>query len=1251
MRKLFYILSLVLLLCTPIGAIAQNDIFFIDWKRMPLDSVIPRYTEVIPLESDYSKYNYDVRLLYPEWKEMTKLETAKMNRWVDQVSTDLVLNSFVGVSRGKGMLDVDFVPVVKRDGKLYKLMSAKMEIEALPKSQSATADISSVMGVRKAAMKTAAASERYAANSKLSQGRWVKISVREDGMYRLTRSALLKMGFKNPQNVHLYGYGGYRLSEESNPANEYDDLQEVPLYQVNSDTWLFWGNGLVYWDGNTRVFNQYARGSCYFLTEEETPGKIETIDGTATMSGAPITTFADHVLYEKDEFAYAQFGRNLFENANFSGSGARTYKLTTPTESTSNERLSIVFTAAAKSPTTLSPQVNGNTLTNMTVPAIGSYQYGASVSKLLDVSSYKKGAEWTIKLASTSGNDAHLDYLALHFIRPISPGQTFVAFSSTRTGAGMFQVSDCNEWCKVMQIGEPGSPARLIEGKLDAGKFTFSTENLSRRYVCFNIYAKYPEPQVVGEVDNQNLHGLSAADMVIIIPESGKLQYQAERLAETHRAVDGLRVHVVRADQVYNEFSSGTPDATAYRRLMKMFYDRAEGRDEDMPRYLLLMGDCSFDNRMISSAWSRVNPKDYLLCFESENSFSDTQSYVMEDYFGLLDDGEGKNLTREKIDLGVGRFPVTSADEAKIMVDKVVDFISNSNAGAWKNVVMMLGDDGDNNSHMEYCDDVANSIIENYPELEVKKVMWDAYTRVSTLSSNTYPEVTNTIKKQLEDGVMMMNYTGHGGAYLLSHEGVWHTEDYENFKSMQLPLWFTAACDIMPFDGQTVNQGEQAVLTKEGGALAFIGTTRTVYATNNMHLNRLFSKYVFGNDSKGRRLRLGDALRQAKVDLVGSETMHLENKLQYALLGDPALVIGAPLNRVRLDAIIDNSTGKETDVLRAGMNVKLVGHIEDAEKNPISQFRGVLTARIYDSMDTITCKRNGSEVSDAFVFHDRSSVIYEGRDSVRNGQFSLTFVVPKDIKYSNYSGRIVMYAINESRNVEANGFSEDFTVGGSVETSDNVGPEIEMSLNGEFGGVVNASPFLSARLSDVNGINSSGKGVGHDILLSVDNDPNMTYVLNDYFMSDFGDFTKGSLAYVIPVLPAGPHTLYLRAWDLLNNTSLSEMDFIVDPSYEPSIISLTASPNPAKTSTTFILSKNLSGSECNFLIEVFDYAGRRMWMQEGSGISPSGTFYIPWDLSIGNGNGRIGPGIYIYRATITEGQSKRVTKSQKLIVN
>ena len=275
-----------------------------------------------------------------------------------------------------------------------------------------------------------------------------------------------------------------------------------------------------------------------------------------------------------------------------------------------------------------------------------------------------------------------------------------------------------------------------------------------------------------------------------------------------------MSVRIVPADELFNEFSSGTPDANAYRRYLKMFYDRAGNNESLMPKSLLLFGDCAWDNRMKSSAWNNYSTDDFLLCFESENSFSSTDCYVNDGFFCSLDDGEGGDPAgSDKHDIAVGRFPVRTAEEAKIMVDKTIAYAENKNAGSWQNVVMFMGDDGNDNLHMADANEAAAMVEELNPGLVIKRVMWDAYTEVATSTGNTYPEVASIIKQQQANGALVMDYCGHGSQGQISHEGVLHLSDFKNFPNTNLPLWITASCDIAPFDSQTENIGEETVLS------------------------------------------------------------------------------------------------------------------------------------------------------------------------------------------------------------------------------------------------------------------------------------------------------------------------------------------------------------------------------------------------------------------------------------------------------
>ena len=1230
-----------------IAAQQEKELTFtsLDWDEMQIDSVLPVYTEVVPLETDYKTHTYSVSLLYPEYVALSSKEAEVAARFDSLLSETIDIETFVGIERGKGLLDISFIPIRRQGSKYEKLISAQIVINATRS------------GRLNAARQGVSSEGRYVNSSRMASGKWVKVSITEDGLYQFSRNSLAQMGFSNPNNVHLYGYGGHLQKELIREGTHYDDLVEVPLYYNNqTDSWIFWGNGLVYWNEDTRVRNTYANNAYYFLTEEDAPSTMQTLSFDPSLPRNTYTTTRAHTLYEKDEAAWYSIGRHLFDGENYVNSNSHNYTLNA-NDPAGNGRLTVIFTSSSSITNHINVTINGTTSGTFNVMPPGDYTYASSAMREFDLSS-STPATLNINIRTDAGKKGRLDYLAYSYDRRLSlstNGLSYVDFTRPEKGPARFNITGTN--VRVIRTGNLEARDALVQGTQQGNTYTINVDNGAEHFVAFNTAANFPEPTLIGEVGNQNLHSLSNIDMVIIIPASGKLYKEAKRLADAHEQYDGLRMAIVRADQVYNEFSSGTPDPTAYRRLMKMLYDKADN-DLNSPRYLLLFGDCAWDNRMLSSTWyGNYNPDDFLLCYESENSFSDTKSYIMEDYFGLLDDGEGYNPIREKSDIGIGRFPVTQSSAAKIMVDKCITYMSNQNAGPWRNLVYMLGDDGDENEHMKYANNVAENIITKYPSMEVHKIMWDAYTRVSSANSNTFPEATKQIKKQMKDGALVMNYTGHAATYGFSHEFVLLREDFETNKSTKLPLWVTCACDVMPFDAYGSNIGETAVLNPNGGALAFYGTTRTVFASQNYNMNRYFMQYLFArNNTTGKRNCIGDAIRLAKNSIIsdGREAGYLENKLQYALLGDPALTMGNPMQKIILDKINDIEVDGTPIPLKAGQRVKINGHVEQADGSVMTGFNGILYMRLFDNLETITCLNSAKAATTPFTFTDRSAMLYESQDSIRAGLFSEEFIIPVDINFSNEPGRFVFYALNSEGNIEANGYNEDIPLGGMVDNTDfdKDGPQIFAYLNDEEfqnGGTVNATPLFVAQLNDASGISCSGNGIGHDLSLCIDGRSDLTYNINDYYAHEFGDFTRGTAAYNIPQLDNGPHNLTFRAWDVLNNTNTTSLDFVVDDGLTTNILRLMASQNPAITSTNFMVSIDLPGSECDFVIEVFDFSGRLIWTHEESSADEKGVYTVTWNLTNGAG-AKVDTGIYLYRCRVRSGQSKWTSKTQKIMV-
>lgn len=344
------IISIALAMVFAIKVSAQDRLTYLDWNVLSQDSVCPVYSEVVPLESDYRHNTYRISLEYPTWEPLNAKEKALAEKHAKEIGETVAIDHYISVNRGEGLLNYSFVPIIRRDGKLQKLVSAKVVISPLPKPHTSRSS------VRK--------QERYAANSVLATGTWKKIHITEDGIYRLTPSFLAGMGFHDPSKVHLYGYGGHQQPDVLDADNDFDDLEEVPLYKTANGDLLFWGNGLLYWDGVNRVFNAYANKATYFLTEGETRQDIGTeasYEGTVKQT---VSTTLGHALHERDDYAWFRGGRNLVESTLFSGAYSKNYTLS-GIKSLGNEKLTVVFTGNDVA-TPLTIWANGATVTTRT---------------------------------------------------------------------------------------------------------------------------------------------------------------------------------------------------------------------------------------------------------------------------------------------------------------------------------------------------------------------------------------------------------------------------------------------------------------------------------------------------------------------------------------------------------------------------------------------------------------------------------------------------------------------------------------------------------------------------------------------------------------------------------------------------------------------------------------------------------------------------------------------------------------------
>lgn len=1217
-------------------------------RVLPLEDGVPCFATRMDVPPSVAASGVRVVVEYPEYESLSLREVRRLKRAGFRPGAEPVCEWWLGRSRGECSVDVRLVPIVRRGGRWMRLVGCKLTVRPVAQR-----------------VERREAGRRYAEHSVLSAGRWVKVAVGAEGVYQLTHAELKAMGFADPARVKLYGTGGGVLPEVLRPGGDdalVDDLCEVPLYR-RSDAVLFFAHGPERWLWDAQqaawrhVANLYSTRSYYFLTEGEAPLPLQVAQ-VADAPTADTTLCAGRALVERDVYSWYQGGRLFFDGHDLATGGSQTVKLLTPGASDvlpSTLTISVGASSASRG-ATVAPQLDGAALHTFSVPAISSSVGDARVRQTVYVTRLSAD-ETSVRLKVAGAAEARLDFVRASYARRLDARHAPYFFGYPDLNAPLrLRIAGATADTRVWRLGRGGQPAAEMQGTLRDDHLEVVVATGAERYAIVNTEAHYPSPTVVGEVAQQDLHADGPTDMVIVTPPSGLLNAEAQRLAEAHRTHQGLRVRVVQADRIYNEFAGGSPDATAIRRYMKMLYDRAASPDE-APRYLLLFGDCANDNRMQTPEWAGFSPHDFLPSYEANGNDSivgTIYSYVTDDYFGLLDDGEGANIVNEKVDLGIGRFPCHDAASAAILVDKAISYMRNEHVGSWKNTICLLGDDGDYNEHMNDAENVGKAIsAASAGSFNLKKVYWDAYPPTITATGFRCPEATEVLRETMTKGAVMMNYSGHGDPRQLSKSRILALEDFANCASPNMTLWVLASCEISPYDKQMDDVSRTALINKAGGAIAFVCASRAVYASYNNSLNTAYCRYVMGRDATGRRYSMGDALRLAKNDMVAGSDRTM-NKMKYALLGDPALVLATPTAALTIDSVNGQAVAPgEMLTFRAGEVVRLSGRALTAEGQTDSAFDGAITATLYDREREVVCKNNKNSGA-AFVYPDRGNALLQGNDSIRNGRFAMSMLIPYNISYTDDAARLSLYAVTNDKQQEASGVYEDFCLNGTVEMSvpDTLAPQVYVYLDDpDFpdGGEVGTDALFVAQVSDDFGINTTASSSGRDMELTLDGGAGV-YNLNENFSFDSGSYKSGRATFHLTGLTDGRHTLSFKVWDVNGNSTVKHLKFSVGATAAKAF-EVSATDNPARTSTTFIthLPQEEMLQGCSVTNEVYSLSGQLLWSHTTTHETPTSYSCTSWNLTQTNGSPLPG-GLYLYRSKVKWDGGERETEARKLII-
>ncbi|MCU0442372.1 MAG: type IX secretion system sortase PorU [Bacteroidia bacterium] len=1176
--------------------------------------------------------------------------------WTSNLSDSISLNWQLLTNKKQNELHLQFIPIREnpQTGKMEKLVTAEILVnyQLIPQSPL-------VFG------KTS-----YATTSLLATGQWYKISVNQSGVYVLTKAYLKSIGINadaiDPRTIKIYGYSG--MLPQRNNAPRFDDLLENAIVVEGesdgvfdeNDRVLFYGDAPTQWSYNANtqrydhVTHLYSDVTCYFLTVGGTQGiRIQQ----APVAGTPTATVNqyDHLyVYEKEVYNLIKSGRRWM-GEEFNRITNYTFPVNMGTVNTA-EPVILVSSVAARSftPSSFSITQNNQFISNQSVGAVfADYESAYAASSLIATSF--NATSGNINLSYTynipiPGSLGWLDYFELQSRNLLVQNGGQLLFRDRRSVApnaiATFDITSqlpLNVW----DVTKPHQIKRLNTNFTGSSvQFVASTDSL-REYISFTGN-QFLTPISMVAMPNQNLHGLPQADVLIITHP--QFINESNALANFHRTRSGLSVHVVTPDAIYNEFSSGTQDVSAIRDFVRMFYKKASIPAE-MPKYLILFGRASYDYK------NRIpNNTNFVPTFQSIESFAPTATYNSDDYFGFLDDNEGKWESaadgKELLDIAIGRLPAQDNTQAQNMLSKITNYVSKPLFGDWKTKLVFVADDEDGNLHQTQANNLANRATNEFKDYNIKKIFIDGYEEENTAGGARNPTAQREIVQSVEQGAMLINYTGHGGEVGWASERILNTDDIQGWTNgLKLPLFVTATCEFSRFDDPArTSAGEMALLNPNGGAIALFTTVRLVFSSANFALNNyLLDNIGLDSASAFDRKRLGEILRLTKNDYISSD----KNERNFTLLGDPVIYLAYPSHRVVTTEINNQPVSITPDTLKAFAKVTISGKVTDINNNDLNQFNGIVYPTIYDKTATYRTIGNNLGSLPTQTFTMRNNVIYRGKASVKNGKFTFSFIVPKDIAYEIGLGKISYTADNGL--LDGIGRLDNIIVGGTSDSIpiDQAGPDIRLFLNDEkfvFGGITGENPTLLVKLKDEHGVNITGRGVGRDISMVLNNDVTKTVTLNEFYQAKLDNYQEGEVRYKLASLPAGKHTLTVRAFDVYNNSSDALLEFIVASSSEMAIQNILNYPNPFTTQTTFHFDHNKAGEPITVQIQIYTISGKIVKTLQTESISQGNHFdQLTWDGKDEFGD-NIGKGVYVYKVKVLSGSGKSAQDFQKLVI-
>ena len=1128
-------------------------------------------------------------------------------------------------------------------------------------------------------------------NSVLATGNWYRFYIQKSGAYLINKSFLSSLGINpndvDPRNIRIYGNGGRMLpllNSEYYPIdlteNAIEVLGENDGVFDNDDAIIFYGEGVDNWNENSKTFgNLYEEKSYYYLNYDLGTGK-RIINAPQPTGDATtlFTVFDDEVFYEKDLVNIGKIGRRWY-GENFKTNNEQTFNFSFPNVVIGSQLiLNAAFAGKSVVSTNFKIDANGTNIANVGLSPNSGQLFSVSETFNQFAVADNIALKLTYNNFGVPTSEGYLDYISIKSKRNLTGyGKQFRFqnnLSSSGSGIANYTITNANNINRVWNITDIWNVTK-VSVNIPTISFNANLGSL-QKYIAVDFNDLYtPAKESTIRIGNQDLKGTiffdeegltKDIDYLIISPSF--LNSKAQKLANFHKEYSNLSVRVVNLDAIYNEFSSGKQDVAAIRNFIKYVYDSQPDAAKKV-KYVNLFGDASFDfkNRNLSA---NKNTNIVPIYHAVSSNTKGNSSFASDDFFGLMSPNEG-NLDSSVglVDVAVGRMIVSNNQQADQMINKILEYHDKKAAGNWRNTFVTIGDDPNNETAYSgdkflqyYQNKLADEIVQNKPFLNVKKILLDSYKQETSAGGERYPQVRTDILNSFEKGALFFSYLGHGSEESLSQEAIWLKPDGANlYNKYKYPLFITLTCSFSRFDNPTnLTAGELTYLNPNGGAIAMVTTTREIGQSIAETFNNTFTKALLPAGTNNYDT-IAEALRKAK-NLTSSLVTDV------FCIGDPALKLAIPKQKVILTKVNDMPITGPIDDLKSLAYVKLSGEIVDENNIPNNTYNGALAVNIYDKdIPRITLRNdNADAVADLplggvnlnapyMPFISLGETIFRGNASVNNGKFEFGFVVPRDIRIPVGNGRISFYAQENNTLLDNTGIETVIKIGGinPLAVADNTPPKVRLYMNDETfvnGGITNESPIFLAFLEDDNGINTAS-GIGHDIIAFLDGKETLPYVLNEYYETELNNYKKGKLRYQFRNLAVGLHTLTFKAFDVYNNLVTAELQFIVVGNETITLTNVLNYPNPFVNYTQFWFTHNRPLEPLEVQVQVMTITGKVVWTKNET-VTTTGFLSrnITWDGKDNYGE-RIGKGVYVYKltvkSTLTESQTE---KYEKLVI-